>query len=700
MPAKLKIKKRYEIAFAVVFLLLTINTGNFAQAIPSKPITINIDPSKTGYKIEKLIYGQFIELLFNYFEGGLWAEMLGDRKFFYPINNAEKQIPANSRNYLGRWKPIGEEAFIINDSQHVFVGEHAPKISLSNTEQRGITQAGLTLQKDSVYTGRIILAADQNPSIKVFMKWDGGEIILFENNSALSNDFKTIAFNFKSSVNTVKASFNITAAGNGFVWIGATSLMPANNINGFRQDILAQYKLMNLGNFRWGGNASSGYDWRNGIGDRDRRPPVYDYAWSAMESNDVGTEEYLQLCKLLNTEPHIGVNAGYGDAYSAAEWVEYVNGDTSTPMGKWRASNGHTEPFKVKWWGIGNEMYGKWQLGAMSAYHYAIKHNMFATAMKKIDPSIILVASGATPYEMGCTSIYSSDYAQDILPFKIGGKYEWSGNLIANCANNFNYLAEHAYPLGDSAFDETLQRFVSVKDDSLVDKIRRMPNRLKGSMEAFRTYQKIYPALKEKNITLALDEWRMKDGGVGMKDALATAEGYHEIFRHTDIVKMSTYTATDAPGGLLYNATGAALQPGGLVIRLFSTYFGTIPIAVSGNSPQPAIKGTIGVDRPQVSSGSDTYPLDVSAALKDDKKTITVSVVNPTGVSQLATLSFNNGKYKLVNSRVLAGATPNDFNEPGKPPSVVLKEVPVLKKYNGTVAVVPYSVTLFEFKTE
>jgi alpha-N-arabinofuranosidase len=255
--------------------------------------------------------------------------------------------------------------------------------------------------------------------------------------------------------------------------------------------------------------------------------------------------------------------------------------------------------------------------------------------------------------------------------------------------------------LGDSAYDQQLQKFVSAKNDSLVDKVRRMPNRLKGSMEAFREYQKIYPAVKENNITLALDEWRMKDAGYGMKDALATAEGYQEIFRHTDIVKMSTYTSTDAPGGLLYSPTHAALQPGGLVIRLFSTYFGTIPVAVSGNNPQPAIKGTIGVDRPQVSSGSDTYPLDVAAALKSDKKTLTVSVVNPTSNNQQAVLNFAGAsKYKLVKILDLSGKSINDYNIPGKPATVAIKELPLPKQYKGIITVAPFSITLLEFSME
>jgi len=190
----------------------------------------------------------------------------------------------------------------------------------------------------------------------------------------------------------------------------------------------------------------------------------------------------------------------------------------------------------------------------------------------------------------------------------------------------------------------------------------------------------------------------MKDGGVGMKDALATAEGYHEIFRNTDIIKMSTYTSTDAPGGMLYSPTHAALQPGGLVIRLFSNWFGNIPVSVAGNIPQPFIKGTEGIDKPQISSGSETYPLDIAAALKEDKNTVTVSIVNPTGMEQQAELHFPGVKnYRHIKSLVLAGETPSSFNEPGKLPAVYIRELKADKKFSGFVSVLPYSVNLFEF---
>ncbi len=124
--------------------------------------------------------------------------------------------------------------------------------------------------------------------------------------------------------------------------------MPADNVQGFRPDTLALLRELNAPVYRWpGGNFVSGYNWRDGIGDRDKRPPRKNPAWKGVEHNDVGIHEFMALCALLETEPYIAVNSGLGDVASAADEVEYVNGAAATPMGKLRAANGHAEPYRA-----------------------------------------------------------------------------------------------------------------------------------------------------------------------------------------------------------------------------------------------------------------------------------------------------------------------------------------------------------------
>ncbi len=172
--------------------------------------------------------------------------------------------------------------------------------------------------------------------------------------------------------------------------MGAVSLMPADNVQGFHAGMIRLFKEEGFKMFKWpGGNFVSAYDYRDGLGDRDKRPPRLQPMWSdRVESNDVGLHEFMALCKLVGAEPDLTIDSGFGSAREAAEQVEYCNGSIKTRMGRMRAENGHPEPFNVRYWTIGNEMYGPWQYGHMSLDQYWVKHNYIVEAMKAVDPNI------------------------------------------------------------------------------------------------------------------------------------------------------------------------------------------------------------------------------------------------------------------------------------------------------------------------
>ena len=163
--------------------------------------------------------------------------------------------------------------------------------------------------------------------------------------------------------------------------------MPADNVNGWRADTTALARSLNSGMWRLpGGNFLSNWDWHEALGPRDRRNPMFDHAWSAIQSNDIGMDEWLELTRILEVEPYVTVNAGLGDANSAAELVEYLNGPASSYWGGQRAANGHPEPYGVNYWNIGNEPYGDWQIGATKREYFMIKHREFADRMLRRDP--------------------------------------------------------------------------------------------------------------------------------------------------------------------------------------------------------------------------------------------------------------------------------------------------------------------------
>ena len=156
---------------------------------------------------------------------------------------------------------------------------------------------------------------------------------------------------------------------------------------------------------------------------------------------------------MLDVEPYISVNAGFGDAWSAAQLVEYTNGAVVTPMGKLRAANGHPKPYGVKYWNIGNEAWGDWQFGAMSLAQFEFKHNMFAEAMRGVDPSIKLVASGAMPDTM-TGSKQSLRLGGKMIPEPLSPS-DWTGGLLLHCLDNLDMVSEHFYNYAGTRFDLT-----------------------------------------------------------------------------------------------------------------------------------------------------------------------------------------------------------------------------------------------------
>jgi alpha-N-arabinofuranosidase len=167
--------------------------------------------------------------------------------------------------------------------------------------------------------------------------------------------------------------------------------------NGFRKDVLDEIKKLGVPIIRYpGGNFVSGYNWLDGIGPKATRPAVLDKAWNSMNSNEFGTDEFLTWCKLVGTEPLLGLNLGTGSAEQAAALVEYCNLDKGTRWSDLRRKNGTAEPYKVQKWCLGNEMDGPWQIGHMTATEYGLKAEDAARQMRYIDPSLKLIACGSS----------------------------------------------------------------------------------------------------------------------------------------------------------------------------------------------------------------------------------------------------------------------------------------------------------------
>lgn len=637
----------------IIFITVVIVAGIFSPATASEQErTVTIDTSKTGEPISKFIYGQFIEHLGRCIYGGIWAEMLEDRKFYYPITpeynpygrrgRRRGAIPSDSPYLVvgaSPWQIVGPNDSVTMVEEDSFVGEHTPLIQPGS----GIRQLDLGLVEKKKYTGYIYLKAKEASSkVTVSLIWGENQQDRDSTQISATNKYVKYPFKFTAGADTTSGKLEIKVA-DGACFVGTVSIMPADNIDGMRADTFALLKELNAPLYRWpGGNFVSGYDWRDGIGDRDKRPPRTNPAWTGVEHNDFGIHEFIHFCRLLKTEPLVTVNTGFGDAYSAAAELEYSNGSTDTLMGALRAENGDPEPFNVRYWCIGNEMWGRWQLGYMSLQHYVRKHNWVVDKMREVDP--------------------------DIIPIASGNAGNWSEGLLQHCADHIDLIAEHFY---------------CQERPDVVDHIAWVAEQIRSKVEFHKNLREKLDALKGKDIKIAMTEWNHwygphYFGELGtryfQKDGLGIAKGLHEYYRNSDIIFLASYAQTvNVIGCIKTSKTAAAFETTGLVLKLYRRDFGTVPIEVTG----------------------DAEPLDVVAAWTPDHKALTVGIVNPTGDEQKVTLDvkgaqlIGSGKLGLI-----ANPDPQAYNDPDEEPKVVI-ENKLLSDMTNTLTVPALSASLY-----
>ena len=642
--------------------------------------------------ISPYLYGGFLEHIGNLINHSLWSEVLDDRKFFYGVIEKPETKPTErraARNFIHKWTVIGPMSAISLDKQNAYVGEHSPVVSLDGTTPCGFGQGALALSANKSYQGRIVVAADPGVEVALKLIWANGKEQSLKIKT--TKKWQTRHFEFSPGIDTTEGRIEIVGKGKGRFRVGAISLMPSDNIKGFRADTIALMKEMDCKMMRMpGGNFISAYDWKNTIGEHDKRPPILDPVWKAVQPNDVGVDELLQMCELIACEPYWCVNTGFGEPRSGAELVEYVNGDKSTEWGAKRAANGRAQSYQVKYWNIGNEMYGHWQRGHMARDHYIEKHIMFADAMRKVDPSIYIVAPGGFVDEM---TTGQGIFIEGQPEVKVGSDRDWAYGMLRDSWGTFDALATHAYPPEGKRFNLETGKLFDVEQTTL-ESVRQPADRVGTMVDAWEAYKKAFPELEKGQIKVFFDEWafHFQDD---LKGALAIAMTLHEFYRHTDFIDMAGYTMATA--WLDFNRTDSIISTKGKVFQLFNQHFGTIPVAIDGNAPQPAPQYPIGGDQPKVNTGSATYPLDVSAALTADGKTLVLSVINATESEQQLELGISS--FKPVQSGKcwkFSGKSIDSRNQLGKEPEVLTRESDFNAKVN-TLAIAPLSVEIYHF---
>jgi alpha-N-arabinofuranosidase len=541
------------------------------SACAADPV-VRVDVSRPGPVISPYVYGQFIEHLGRCIYGGVWAEMLRDRKFLLEPGKTWEAV-----------KPEAAECEAFHDAAGAYAGDHSLALwNRSANDRCGVRQGDLGVVAGEEYVGYAVVArVGPAAPVEVRLEWgdgaeDGTTVVL----DGVSEEYAKLPFRFAAGTTTDAARLSLTA-GPGYLWVAGLSLMPADNVRGMRRDTLALYRRLDPPITRWpGGNFVSGYDWKDGIGDRDRRPPRWERAWQDVESNDFGLHEFMDFCREVGTEPYIAVNSGLGSALEAAAQVEYVNGSATTRWGAERARNGRHEPWGVVWWGVGNEMYGDWQLGNVPAERYGLRHDAFTRAMRAKDPGIRIIG--------------------------VGNPGRWNDVVLPYMAGSMDLLSGHHYtegkytlPLSAEASQAYAREFASYSG-SVAAGVRRIVDDLRGRRAAG-TPEAV------ARLRLAIDEWGIvRDWesapdapGVGayehyytLGDALAVARAVHELVRSADLVEMANWAqAVNVIGAIKTSRTDAALGPAGHVLALYRARLGGVllPVEVEGAGTVDAV---------------------------------------------------------------------------------------------------------------
>ncbi len=301
---------------------------------------------------------------------------------------------------------------------------------------------------------------------------------------------------------------------------------------GFRTDVLDLLRDLRVPVLRWpGGNFVSNYHWADGIGPVQERPSRPELAWGGAEPNTVGTDEVIAYCRALGAEPYICLNMGTGTLEEALNWVEYCNVPGGTTWSERRREGGHPEPYGVEWWGLGNEMYGDWQTGSMSAEEYIAEATRWARALRALSPGARFVACGES------------------------GWSEWDLKVAPALASLVELYSVHIYTGSEDYWSNLLAPHMAERAIGI----------LKGVLS-----QAAYAQGLSRPPRIAYDEWnvwfRTNGGGLeeryAFQDALAVGTYLNIFVRNCDWVEMANLAQmVNAIAPIVTTPTAAVRQP-------------------------------------------------------------------------------------------------------------------------------------------
>lgn len=644
---------------AAAFLALVALTTCQAQLSPTRSLyryhrtddatltTIRIDAAHTGaVPLSQDVFGNFVEHLGNAVYAGLWANVLMNPNIERG-HGAATSPPYWDQSGAAAWKTGG-------------AGYHSPSCMEIASPDGAIAQrVYLPIQRERNYTLTLFFRAADTPGrIKLELRVDDAPAappILSSLVEAPNADWRkaTIRWRVPDGALAVgqRARFAIAGAGGGPVDVDQVNLFPDDAAYGMDPETLRLAKAWKIPILRLSGNFSSGYNWHDGAGPQEDRPTLPNPAWRTLESNQFGTDEYLDLCRLIGATPQIGVNAGNGTPTEAAAWVAYCN----------NAASGERVPI----WEIGNELYGNWQIGHTDADGNAARFVAFRSAMLKADPHIRLIATGR---------------GEEFLPQDQDRMLRWNVAVLSAAAADGgeapDWISIHPLaalpgrmapgtPYGD-VWDSVMAH-PEFMDQWQIPQLESVITRVEGPNARTR---------------IAVTEWGIIVGGDGWENcpnhnveagAVYNALALNTFLRNGDWVTLANVTAL-LHGGCIAKSHGVAyVMPEYYANKLYAEAAPSIPVETDASGPGRDIpaRGAL----PAVSNVPD---VDVFSALSADHRRLIVFVVNRR-LNEARDIRLDISGFSAIraSAAILTAEDPQAGNTWSRPNAVVPQPFPV-----------------------
>ncbi len=457
---------------------------------------------------------------------------------------------------------------------------------------------------------------------------------------------------------------------------------PLADSDGFRKDTLEVIRQADVPMIRYpGGNFVSGYDWLDGVGPKKDRPTLLDRAWDTIETNQFGTDEFMLWCKKVGTLPLLAVNLGAGNPKHASELVEYCNLEKGTKYSDLRRQYGHTEPYNVKHWCLGNEMDGPWQIGHCTAQEYGLRAADAARQMRQIDRSLFLVACGS-----------SGPFMPTYL--------EWDQKVLEECYQVVDAISLHRYYNNTTETNGDTRHFLALNltMDRQIEEVQAVCDFVRGRVRS------------NKTLYLSFDEWnvwyRARDGDgrkqkaphlteevYNLEDALLVGGLVNSLLRHADRVKVACLAQ-------LVNALAALLTNEKMVLK--QTIFYPYAWALE-NCNGDVLRVEVDSPKYEVERMGQVPYLDVAATRDPQSGKVCLLVLNrDLDKSRQFEVNWQAGApTRVLTSQVITGPdlkATNTFAEPNKVVPARL-EPPQLKGARTVIEVPAKSYSLFVFAT-